>query len=254
MNACTEPRGVLVTGASGGLGAALAREYAAPGRTLVLHGRNAVRLAAVASDCEARGALVVPFVFDLADVEGFRDALLRLAREHPIDLAIANAGVAIVNRGDGEDWAEVRDLLEVNVRAALATVDAVLPAMRARARGQVALVSSLGAWHGHSVAPSYNASKAALKVYGEAMRAWLAPQGIAVNVVLPGFVKTAMSDRFPARKPFLLTPEDAARRIRRGLAADRARIAFPQPLAFGAWLLGALPAAVSQRIARALGY
>jgi short-subunit dehydrogenase len=115
-------------------------------------------------------------------------------------------------------------------------------------------VSSLAAWHGLPLTPAYCASKAALKAYAEALRPSLATHGIAVSVVLPGFVKTPMSDAFPGTRPFMITAEDAAERIERGLAANRARIAFPQPLAFGAWLLAVLPASVSQRLVRRVGF
>jgi short-subunit dehydrogenase len=126
--------------------------------------------------------------------------------------------------------------------------------MRRRRTGQIALVSSLAAYVGMPVTPVYCASKAALKAYGEALRGWLAPQGVAVNVVLPGFVRTAMSDRFTAAKPWMMSPEEAALRIRRGLERNHARIAFPRPLAWGMWALSVLPMGMSQRILRSFGY
>jgi short-subunit dehydrogenase len=136
----------------------------------------------------------------------------------------------------------------------MATVSGVLPAMRSRGRGQVALVSSLSAWYGLPLTPSYCASKAGLKAYGEALRGWLAAEGVAVNVVLPGFVTSEMSASFPGPQPMLLHPEQAARRIARGLALNRARISFPFPLNFGMWWLAVLPAGLSQQILRWLGY
>jgi short-subunit dehydrogenase len=244
------PAIVLITGASAGIGRALALHYAQAGRTLVLHGRDESRLREVCGECEARGARVTPLPFDLADAEGFRNMLEGLAVTTPVDLAIVNAGTSHANRGEGESWEDIERVLDVNVRAALATVSALVPSMRQRRRGQIALISSLAAYHGLPLTPAYCASKAALKAYGEALRGWLAPEGIAVNVVLPGFVRTAMSDSFPGSKPFMISAQEAARRIEEGLARDRGRIAFPQPLAAGAWLLGALPAPLSQALAR----
>lgn len=247
------PAQVLITGAAGGLGRALALEYAAPGRSLILHGRSEASLADVMRACKERGAQVTLLAFDLRDVEGFRARLREFALSTPIDLAIVNAGVSRADTGSEESWDDIQLMLDVNLRASLATVAALLPPMRLRRSGQIALIASLAAWHGLPLTPAYCASKAALKTYGEALRGSLAPHGIAVNVVLPGFVKTAMSDAIPGPKPFMISADDAARRIRLGLSRNSARISFPQPLAFGGWLLSALPASWSQAIVRRTG-
>lgn len=241
------PERILVTGATGGIGAALARAYAAPGRTLFLHGRDAARMEEVARECRERGAAVQAKLLDVRDTAALLDWLGTLAP----DLAIVNAGVSGAAR---EDWGEVAEILEVNVRAAIATVHGVLPAMRARGRGQIALVSSLAAWYGLPATPAYSASKAALKAYGEALRPWLAPIGIRVSVVLPGFVRTGMTERFRGPKAFVLEPDEAARRIVRGLARDRARIAFPLPVALAMRFLALLPPALAGRLLVAAGY
>src|SRR5580658_10464041 len=191
------PSTILITGATGGIGAALARCYAQPGRTLILHGRDATRLTAVTGECESRGARVHSATFDLRDAEAAIAALRELSSQHVIDLAIVNAGVTrSVGKGLAEEWDAVKAVLAVNLDGAIATVSGVLPTMRQRGAGQIAVVSSLAAYFGLSATPTYCATKAALKVYGEAMRSLLELQGIAVNVVLPGFVKTPMSDRF----------------------------------------------------------
>lgn len=256
MSGLADPAVVLVTGASGGLGGALARQYAKPGRTLLLHGREAARLAPVVAACEALGARVVPVLFDLADAARARATLAAAVADTPVDLAIVNAGLASTRRapGAGENLEDALRVIDVNVRGAMATVDAVLPAMLARGRGQVALVSSLSAYFGLPVSPAYCASKAALKAWGEALRGAAGPRGVSVCVVLPGFVRTPMSERFPAGTPFLVEADDAARRIRKGLARDRARIAFPLPLALACRLLAVLPASWSVRLARRAGY
>jgi short-subunit dehydrogenase len=253
---CQAPCTVLITGATGGIGSALARSYAQPGRTLVLHGRDASRLALLSQDCETRGAQVHTVSFDLRDAVATIAALRGLSSRHVIDLAIVNAGVTRTI-GDGleaENWEAARAVLSVNLDGAIATVAGVLPEMRRRGGGQIAIISSLAAYFGLPVTPTYCASKAALKVYGEAMRGWLAPQGIAVNVVLPGFVRTPMNEGLPGATPFLMSPERAAIRIRRGLARNRARIAFPRRLAWVMWLLSVLPAALSQWMVRAGGF
>ena len=244
------PATVLITGATGAIGSALALAYAAPACTLVLHGRNAARLREVAQACEARGARAETMVLDLQDVSALIAWLEETGSRHVVDLAIVNAATIGIVRpgGRGEAWQDVRRIADVNVRAALATVTTLLPYMLRRGSGQIALMSSLVAYVGLPVAPAYSASRAAVRIYGETVRAPLARHGIRVNVVLPGFVKSDMSDRLPVSKLFMMSAESAARRIQRGLARNQARISFPWPLALGCWCLSFLPPALAQRV------
>lgn len=246
-------RHVLITGATSAIGSALAIEYAQLGVTLHLHGRNEAKLDEVAERCRQRGAEVFSQRLDMRDFVALHDWLGSL---DPLDLVIVNAGMNthIGPAGEPEPWDAVEALLEVNLKAAMVIVQAVLPAMRTRGSGQIALVSSLAAYFGLPVTPSYCASKAGLKAYGEALRGWLAPEGIKVNVIMPGYVKSPMCDDMPGPKPFLWAPERAARVIRQGLARDKARISFPFPLNWGTWWLAVLPAGLSTRIVRWLGY
>jgi len=252
----TSPETVLITGATGGIGSALAEVYAESGKTLVLQGRNAVRLAEVAAICEKKGARVLTQTLDLRNREELAAWLRKTCALEAVDLVIVNAGVNtnIGPEGAGELWEDVQALVEVNVLAAMATVDAVLPSMRARGNGQIALLSSLAAYFGLPITPSYCASKAALKAYGEALRGWLAPEGIHINVVMPGYVESQMCRDMPGPKPFLWPADKAARFIKRGLARDQPRISFPFPLNFGTWFLSVLPPAMSQRLLVLLKY
>jgi short-subunit dehydrogenase len=251
-----QPATVLITGATGAIGAALARAYAAPGRALVLHGRNEARLQEVARECERRGAVVETKALDLREPTALTAWVDSVASRRAVDLAIVNAGaINVLRPGEGhEPWEEVERVLNVNVCAAIATVTALLPHMRRRGAGQIALVSSLLAWFGMPVAPAYSASKAALKIYGEALRGPLAREGIRVSVVLPGFVKSDMSDELRVPKPFMLGADAAAARIKRGLERDQGRISFPLPLALGCRILAALPPALARGMVSLLGF
>ena len=250
------PRTVLITGATGGIGGALAEVYAEPGNTLILQGRNTNRLAELSVICEAQGARVLTCTLDVRNLKELAAWLHEICEQEKVDLVIVNAGVNtnIGPQGAGERWEDVQALIEVNVLAAMATVDAVLPSMRARGEGQIALISSLAAYFGLPVTPGYCASKAALKVYGEALRGWLHSEGVRVNVVMPGYVESQMCSDMPGPKPFLWTAEKAARTIKRGLARNQPRISFPFPLNLGTWFLSVLPAGISEWILQRLNY
>jgi len=239
-----EPRSILLTGASSGIGAALARAYAGPGIRLVLGGRDAGRLGEVAAACRAAGAEVEQATVDVADRQATAEWLLAVDARRPLDLVIANAGISAGTADGSETEAQTRAVFAVNLEGALNTVLPLLPAMRARGHGQIALMSSLASFRGFPSAPSYSASKAALRIWGEGLRGDLAPAGIVVSVICPGFVVTPMTavNHFPM--PMLMPAERAAEIIRRGLARGRSRIPFPWPIYALAWLIGALPPAL----------
>ena len=249
-------RNILITGATGAIGAALARLYAGRGVTLYLHGRNVEVLEGLALSCRNSGAAVCTYACDVRDTLEMRRWVGELCAENPPDLAILAAGMNtnVGPEGEPEIWDAAEALIDVNVKGSMAVIDALLPAMLARKTGQIAIFSSLAGYFGLPLTPSYSASKAALKAYGEALRGWLDPRGIRVSVIMPGYVKSNMCDNMPGPKPFLWTPDLAAKHIRRGLERNRARISFPFPLNWGTWWLAVLPAAVSIRIVRWLGY
>jgi len=248
---------VLITGATGGIGGALAEEYARAGAaTLILQGRNQARLEELSRLCTGLGARVVTAAFDVRDHDALIAWLAKTSADEAPDLVIANAGVNIHGgpQGQSESWEDMHRLFDVNVKAVMATVHAALPAMRARGHGQIALISSLAGWRGLPETPSYCGSKAAVKVFGEAMRDELAGEGIRINVVMPGYVESQMCFDMPGPKPFLWKADKAARVIRRGLAANKARISFPFPLNLGCFLLSVIHPAVSGRILQWMGY
>lgn len=244
------PRSIVITGASSGIGEALAGAYAAPGVRLALTGRDSGRLAAVADRCRGLGAEVEEAVVDAADRAAMADWLGGLDRRAPVDLVIANAGVSAGTGQGTESEEQARRIFRVNLDGVLNTVHPLLPGMQARRRGQIALMASLAGFRGMPGAPAYCASKAAVRVYGESLRGDLAGQGIGVSVICPGFVRSRMTavNRFPM--PFLMEPDRAAEVIRRGLARNRGRISFPWPMAAAVWLLAALPAGWTDALLR----
>ncbi|MGK9231727.1 SDR family NAD(P)-dependent oxidoreductase [Inquilinus limosus] len=246
----TAPAAILITGASSGLGAALAKGYAAPGVRLVLLGRNPDRLEAVAEAVRALGATAETAAVDVTDRAVMAAAVAAADEAGPLDLVIANAGVA-PGGAEGTDTAEKgRRIFAVNLDGLLNTIDPIRPRMAARGAGQIALMSSLAGFRGFPGVGAYAASKAAVRVYGEAIRAELRPRGVRVSVICPGFVRTPMTDGADFPMPMLMEVEDAAAAIRRGLARDRPLIAFPWPIHAGTRLLAALPAAWADALIR----
>ncbi|HVO03490.1 MAG TPA: SDR family NAD(P)-dependent oxidoreductase [Candidatus Cybelea sp.] len=244
-------RSVLITGASSGIGAALAEAFAAPGVRLVLGGRSLERLAAIGDACRARGAAVESAAVDVVDRAAVAEWITAADKRQALDLVIANAGVSGGTLKGTEDEAQARRIFAINVDGVLNTVFPILPAMQERGSGQIGLMSSLAAYRGFPGAPAYGASKAAVRLWGEALRGDLAPRGIGVSVIMPGFIKSPMTDANNFPMPFLMPAERAARIVKRGLEGNRARIAFPWQTAFLAWFIGMLsPALVDPLLMR----
>jgi short-subunit dehydrogenase len=241
------PRSILLTGASGGIGAALARRYARPGVHLALGGRDPERLAAVATLCRQAGAHVAERRVEVAERAAMAAWIEEVDRSAPLDLVIANAGVAGSQLPASPE--RTRTIFRVNLDGVLNTIEPAQAAMLARRRGQLALMSSLAGFAGASTAPAYCASKAAVRVFGEGLRGRLLPSGIIVSVICPGFVATPMTAHNHFPMPLLMSPDRAAAIIERGLARGKARIAFPLPTYLGARLLAALPRALVDRLA-----
>ncbi|NNM73576.1 SDR family NAD(P)-dependent oxidoreductase [Enterovirga aerilata] len=235
------PRSVLITGASRGIGAALARAYAAPGVTLGLLARDETALQAAAETCRRAGAAAVPIPADIRDRNGMRERLLAFDAEHPVDLAIANAGMQLPTGDDAATERATYGEIEVNLLGALNSVLPLIPPMRARGAGQIAFVSSLAGLAPLPDSPGYSASKAALIAYGLATRERLREAGIKVSIACPGYVVTDMGDRYKGWRPLSMSAERAAEHILRGLERDRPIIAFPRSLALLARLSMLVP-------------
>lgn len=249
-------RTVIITGATSGVGQALARRYAAPGIMLGLVGRDVERLRHVADDARQRGATVVTAAIDVCDRAAMQAWSHQLDRDHPIDLVIANAGVMAGTPPGGaiEPADAAYDLMRTNVLGVMNTVQPVLDAMVARGRGQVAIMSSIAAFIPLADSPSYCASKSAVLNYGLSLRALLARRGIRVSVICPGYIETPMMLRENGPKPFKMSAERAANLIATGLEHDRAVISFPTVFAWMTWLNGILPDGLRRQLSRSFRF
>jgi short-subunit dehydrogenase len=231
------PKNILITGASSGIGAALALEYASAGMRLCLTGRDEKRLKEIAAACQAKGAAVVTETANVADAATMLHHVLRWDNEKPFDLVIANAGISGGSSGGASFYA----ILDTNLNGTIHTVEPILPRMMARKKGQIALMSSMAGWRGMPNAPAYSVSKMAVRAYGEALRPLAAQSKVGVSVIFPGFVQTPLTRVNNFKMPFLMTSEKAAKIIRRGLEKNKARIAFPLPMLILSRFIAALP-------------
>lgn len=248
MSRWQSPRHILITGASSGLGEALALAYASSGVRLALTGRDGVRLERVAFACRERGARVSSAVLDVTDAPALKHWIEAQDEALPLDLAIANAGISAGTGGGHESAEQARRIFATNLDGVVNTVEPAARLMTARGRGQIALMSSLASFRGFPGAPAYCASKAAVRVYGEALRGDLARHGVGVSVICPGYVQTPMTATNRFHMPFLIDAARAAAIMKRGLAHNRARIAFPRRLYALVWLLAALPPCLTDRL------
>lgn len=236
------PRHILITGASSGIGAALARAYAGPDVDLALTGRDRDRLTSVADACRASGARATTAALDITDAVAVRDWIDMVTRSRPFDLVIANAGIAAGTSGLTDAKAVDRRIFAVNVGGTHNTVRPVIAGMRARRSGHIVIMSSIAAFLSLPGAAAYCASKAAVLRWGEGLRTELTVDGIAVTVICPGFVRSRLTAGLGRRLPLLMDADEAARIIRRRLRRRPRRIVFPWPVYAAARLFGLLPA------------
>lgn len=232
---------ILITGASSGIGEALALYYAQGGaENLFLSGRNAERLNDVAERCRQFGAKVYPQIIDVCDQNAMRQWIEKCNDKAPLNLVLANAGVST-----GEETAEnIYNTFNTNVFGVLNTVTPAIEIYEKQSQNSVktiAITASIAGYHGLPSCPSYSATKACVKAYGEALRGSLKGKGIDVSVICPGFVKSRITDKNTCPMPFFMSAEKAAQIIALRLEKNVGLIAFPWPMRLATWFLSILP-------------
>ena len=241
-------RRIVITGASAGIGEALARRYAGPGTVIGLVARRREPMQALASSLPGRFEI---YALDVADGAAMERAAREFCSRHGApDLVIANAGVSIGTHGDDPaDVEKLRSVLEINVVGLAATLAAFAPAMRAERRGTLCGIASVAGFRGLPGAGAYSASKAAAIAWLEALRVELVGSGVSVVTICPGYIDTPMTRVNRYRMPFLLPAGEAARRIARAIAARRRLLVIPWQMALVSVLLRLAPAWLYDRFA-----
>lgn len=222
----------FITGASSGFGAALAPRFARQGDTVVLTARREAELSAVADGIRAQGGDALVFPLDVANGAAVAAVVDEVRRQRgPVTRLIANAGISDPNRADRWSTSRLQKTLSVNVLGVSHCIEQVLPEMIARRSGQLVAIASLAGLRGLPGSAGYSASKAAVIAMMESLRIELQNHAVTVTTILPGFVRTPMTDRNQFPMPFLMDLEPAAEKMYRAIMGEKKEYAFPWQLA-----------------------
>jgi NADP-dependent 3-hydroxy acid dehydrogenase YdfG len=245
----SRPRTLLITGASSGIGRALAYEYAGGGARIALAARRADELDVTLEGVRQRGGMGLCIPLDVTDAAAVREAVERADREFGgLDMVVANAGFGVMHHASRAQWTDIAPMVRTNVDGAMATLLAAVPIMMARSSGHLVGITSLAGRRALPESAAYCASKAALSVFLESLRIDLARAGIRVTDVQPGFVATAATANAKHPTPLIWSADRAARFIARRLERAPPIVAFPWPLALLTAFGRRLPAWIYDRL------
>jgi short-subunit dehydrogenase len=242
-----EPLRVIVTGASSGIGAALARHYSARGATLGLMARRHAELARLAGELPAPCEV---YPLDVRDGAALSAAARDFTGKHGCpDIVIANAGVSLGTLTDqAEDVAAFQEVLDINVMGMVKAFQPFIASMRERGSGTLAGIASVAGYRGLPGAAAYSASKAAAITYLESLRVELRGSGVKVVTICPGYIATPMTEKNPYRMPFIMSAAGAAARMAAIIARGTAFSVIPWQMALAARVLHVMPGWLYDRL------
>lgn len=243
-------RVVLITGASSGIGRALALELGKRGARVGLTARRVEELSKVAEEVSRAGGQALALPADVRRAEEINEVESRVREKWGrVDVLVANAGMTSTTAGTKLDASEAGDVITINVIGVVNSVAAVLPDMLKRGEGHLVAISSLASYRGMPKSGAYSASKAAVSTFFESMRVDLRRSGVAVTTIHPGFVRTPLTANRKKKLPFLIEADDAACRIVRAIERRARTYAFPWQLASLVRVMRHLPGALYDRLA-----
>ena len=234
LKANNMPENIIITGASSGIGKAIALQYAQQGVTLGLIARNKERLERTAKQCIEKGASVKILISDVSDHENISQWLKEFDSSHPVDLVFSNAGISGGTGETGllESTDNIERIFKTNVIDAIFVGQCLYEEMQKRQKGHIVFTGSIAGFQGWAGAPAYTSSKSALHTYAESLRMLVAKDGIKVSIIAPGFVKSAMTDQNEFPMPFKVGADKAAIIIQKGVQKNRKYIIFPLQMYF----------------------
>lgn len=223
---------IAISGASSGLGAALAEKFAAPGVHLFICARRTDLLARVAEKCRQNGATVSYEHVDFQFPKLIDRWISQIDSDRPVDLMILNSGIFDGNTASDqlEPTEIITSILSTNLAGSIVAASAMATRMQARKHGRIALISSLAAFYPLADAPAYSASKAGLTAYGTALREYLLPYNVGLSLIHPGHLKTAQTEIQIGKLPAIMSAEHAAVKIAKALISGRSTVSFPRKL------------------------
>ncbi len=224
----------LITGASSGLGRGLALAFGKNGAHVIAAARRKIELDSLVAEIIASGGSAEVMLLDCSNADATYEAVRTLDQGRPLDLVIANAGAGFPTSALALDWREVRQILDLNVLGATATLSAALTGMVERNSGQLVAMASLAGYRGLPASAAYCASKAALIAFCESLRIDLRDSGVHVTTICPGFVETDMTAKIKGKLPFLVKLDDAVAIMYKAIERREAHCAFPRPMAAAA--------------------
>ncbi|MEM6339324.1 MAG: SDR family NAD(P)-dependent oxidoreductase, partial [Pseudomonadota bacterium] len=204
---------IIITGASSGLGAELAIKYSASGNNLFLIARSEERLNKVSEKCRSNGANVISIIADVTDADSMNSHINEIADKYKIDIVVACAGVSAGTLDGPETAKQTNKIFATNINGVLNTILPAVPHMIRLRSGNIVIVSSMAGFLGLSSAPSYSASKGAARIFGQALQGYLKSYNVHVSTVIPGYIKTPMTEVNSFPMPFMTSADKAARKI-----------------------------------------
>lgn len=240
---------ILITGASSGLGAELARQYASADNELILLARREDRLFKLRSELfeNAKSVDVV-----VADVTAFEELQKKIKSIGSVDMVILNAGVSLGNTGGIPTIDEFKNLYDVNVLSNHSILEILLPLFQKQQSGKIVFISSLASLFTMPSSKVYSSSKRALNAYAEGIRYKYKNDGIKVINILPGFIKSELTDKNEFNMPFLLETEDGVNRIIKAIKKEKRTYAFPLRFYLIISFLNLLPHFLREKIVNSL--
>jgi len=243
---------ILITGASSGLGAELARQYASPQNELILLARREDKLYALRSELFLICKSVEVIVADVRDFKSLQEKIQKIAT---LDMVILNAGISLGHSGNTEDIPtieEFENLYRVNVLSAHAILEILLPVFKAQGHGKIVFISSLASLFTMPSSKIYSSSKRALNAYAEGIRYKYNRYGIKVTNILPGFIKSELTDKNEFKMPFLLETKVGVSKIIKAIQMNRRTYIFPLRFYLIIRLLNLLPSFLREKIVNSL--
>ncbi|MDA9573568.1 SDR family NAD(P)-dependent oxidoreductase [Rickettsiales bacterium] len=242
------PQNIVISGANSGIGAALALIYAKKNNNLFLCARNLEKLEKTQKLCQKNGANCFIRAIDVTNSLDVKNWIFEIAQNYKIDLVIANAGISAGTSKGIESFEQINEIFATNLNGVINLTHPACEIMKNNKYGQIAIISSLAGFKGLPSAPAYSASKAAVRVYAEALRGNMSNYNVKVSAICPGYIKTPMTDVNDFWMPMIMSADKCALIIKKGLAKNKSRIAFPLPFYLTILLLSALPLKITDFI------